>query len=61
MKEEPDNKCKGLGFSHSWQNTTSGWVTASIPPQYPPHQDTCVNCGLIRIERINKWYEYKIN
>lgn len=40
------NKCEKAGFEHFWENTTPSYVYATDPPQYPPLQRKCRNCGL---------------
>lgn len=61
MKEEPNTKCKELGFAHAWVNITDNIVYATYPPQYPPKKEKCKNCGLTRThyERTETWLEYK--
>lgn len=61
MKEEPNTKCKKLGFAHAWVNITENIVYATFPPQYPPKKEKCKNCGLTRThyERRETWLEYK--
>lgn len=62
MKEEPTNKCKESGLFHSWNDITLNIVYATNPLQYPPKQEQCRNCGLVRTyrENIETWYEYEL-
>lgn len=62
MKEEPDNKCKKVGFIHAWEDITSNIIYASYPPNYPPKQEVCMNCGLKRTYRtsVERWFEYEL-
>lgn len=55
-----ENKCEKLKMKHAWENTTSNIVYLTMPPQYPPHQETCQNCGLVKTfyESRKTWVEY---
>lgn len=62
MREEPQTSCKENKLVHAWKDITSNEVLASYPPQYPPRQEQCQNCGLVRTyrEKIESWLDYKI-
>ena len=62
MKEEPQNSCKDHGMVHAWKNITSNVVCATYPPQYPPKEEQCANCGLVRTfySRTEEWVEYSL-
>ena len=54
------NKCEELKFSHAWEDVTPNIVYPTNPPQYPPRQEKCVNCGLVRTfrEKRETFVEY---
>ena len=54
------NKCEELKMKHAWKDTTQNFVYSTYPLQYPPKQDTCLNCGLVRTfrEKVEKWIDY---
>jgi len=52
------NKCEKHGFQHAWEEIKSNMVYPTIPPQYPPRKQRCINCGLIRILKV-KQHEIK--
>lgn len=62
MKEEPNNFCKERRIIHAWKDITPNIVCATNPPQYPPKQEQCLNCGLVRThyEQTEKWVEYEL-
>lgn len=45
-------KCEEIGFEHCWKDVTPNIVYATNPPQYPPKQRECVNCGRLEIEHV---------
>ena len=54
------NKCEKLKIHHAWENCTPNIVYPTYPPQYPPKQEKCRNCKLVRTfyERTEEWIEY---
>jgi len=61
MKTEPETKCSKAGFQHSWRDITDNIVYPTMPPQYPPKKEQCINCGLTRThyQKTENWVEYK--
>ena len=62
MKEEPQNSCRENGLVHAWKDITSNVVLTTYPPQYPPKQEQCLNCGLVRTfhRKTEEWLEYEL-
>lgn len=60
--KEPKTKCSELGFEHSWVDITENIAYLTYPPSYPPKQEKCANCGLIRTHysQTIKTIEYKM-
>lgn len=58
--QEPKTKCSELWFAHAWENTTPNEVLMSNPPIYPDKRETCKNCWLTRIYRVETTIEYKL-
>ena len=59
-------KCEEIGFQHCWEDTTPNIIYLTMPPQYPPKERVCVNCGrkevLITIQtEETEWQERKLN
>lgn len=54
------NKCEKLKMNHAWEDTTPNVVYPTFPPQYPPKQDTCSNCKLVRTfhEKVERSISY---
>ena len=63
MNEEPNNKCKEAGFQHSWEDVTPNVVYPTCPPQYPPRQERCRNCGLkaTHLSKTESWIEFSLD
>ena len=55
-----ENKCEDQNFQHSREDITPNFVYASNPPQYPPKQEKCANCWLVRTykSKSEHWFEY---
>lgn len=47
-------KCEEIDFEHCWEDTTPNIVLASMPPQSPPKQRRCVNCGKEEVLRTKQ-------
>lgn len=54
------NKCEEKNFEHAWTDITPNIVYPTYPPQYPPRQEECRNCGLKRTfhSKTEEWVEY---
>lgn len=57
---ETKNKCEAQKFVHAWRDITPNIVYATNPPQYPPRQEECPNCGLKRtfLKKTEECIEY---
>jgi hypothetical protein len=51
---EDKYKCEEIGFLHNWQDITPNIVYSTMPPQYPPKERECVNCGKKQIEVLKQ-------
>lgn len=62
MKEIPETSCSKNNLVHAWKDITSNLILTSNPPQYPPKQEQCQNCGLIKTYRrtFEEWLDYEI-
>lgn len=52
------NKCEEAGFMHAWKAIENNTVYMTNPPQYPPAERICLNCGIIQ-QLLTKQSEVK--